>query len=244
MKRNKPAKHIKPLIANPVKGVDVELAKVIDHTILKPKTKAEDIRRICQEALDHGFASVCMPSVWVLFAVGLLKGRLPVGTVIGFPDGTAPTTTKQGLAFAAVITGAVELDMVINVAALKAGRLDAIADDIRAVVQVGGDEAITKVILETTLLTDEEIVTACHLAKAAGAVFVKTSTGLKSGATVDHVKLMRATVGADMGVKASGGIRTREDARKMIAAGATRIGTSSGVAIVTDQIKLFEGTTV
>ncbi len=225
--------HIKPLIANSIKGIDVELAKVIDHTILKPKTKADDILRICQEALDHGFASVCVPSVWVLFAVGLLNGRVPVGTVVGFPDGTVPTTTKQGVALAAVITGAVELDMVINVAALKAGRLDAVATDIRTVVQVGGDEAITKVILETAVLTDEEIVTACHLAQAAGAAFVKTSTGLEGGATVEHVKLMCATVGPDMGVKASGSIRTREDARKMIAAGATRIGTSAGVAIVT-----------
>ena len=168
----------------------------------------------------------------MLFAAHLLDGRIPVGTVINFPHGIALTTDKEAEALSAVIAGAIELDMVINIGALKSGQLDVVAADIRAVVLAGGKRAITKVILETALLTDNEIVTGCRLSQANGAAFVKTSTGCMSGATVDHVKLMRATVGPDMGIKASGGIRTAGDARAMVAAGATRLGTSAGVAIV------------
>jgi deoxyribose-phosphate aldolase len=211
-----------------------ELAGYIDHTILKPDTKEADVLKICREALEYKFASVCINPSYVKLANSLLKGtRVKVCTVIGFPLGATTKEVKAFEASQAINDGAAEIDMVINIGALKSGRLEAVEDDIRAVAEVCKGKALLKVIIETCLLTEEEKVTACTLSKKAGADFVKTSTGFSTGgATTEDVALMRKTVGSEMGVKASGGIRNLDTALRMIEAGATRIGASASINII------------
>jgi deoxyribose-phosphate aldolase len=209
-------------------------ASLIDHTLLKPEASESDIRRLCEEAARFGFASVCVNPAWVKRASEFLRGTsVPVCTVIGFPLGATLPDVKAYEARRAIFNGAREVDMVINVGALKSGDDCAVEDDIRAVVEAGHENGIlVKVIIETALLTDEEKVRACLASKNAGADFVKTSTGFaKGGATVEDVSLMRRTVGSALGVKASGGVKGIEDARAMFEAGATRIGASVGVKI-------------
>ncbi|HSI87769.1 MAG TPA: deoxyribose-phosphate aldolase [Pyrinomonadaceae bacterium] len=209
-------------------------ASLIDHTLLKPEASESDIRRLCDEAAKFGFASVCVNPAWVKAAAGFLKGSgVPVCTVIGFPLGATLSDVKAYEARRAIFDGAREVDMVINIGALKSGDDCAVEDDIRAVAEAAHENgALCKVIIETALLTDEEKVRACLAAKNAGADFVKTSTGFsKGGATADDVALMRRTVGRELGVKASGGVKGIDDARKMFEAGATRIGASVGVKI-------------
>jgi len=206
----------------------------IDHTLLRPDATKNDIRILCEEALIHQFASVCILPTHVAFAVDILKGSpVKVCSVVGFPLGGNTTKNKCREAEELVALGAQEIDMVINIGALKSKDLQLVKHDIAAVVESSAP-AIVKVIIETCLLTDEEKITACTLAKEAGAHFVKTSTGFsKAGATIHDIELMRKTVGPQMGVKASGGVRDYPTTQSMIKAGATRIGTSSGVAIVT-----------
>jgi deoxyribose-phosphate aldolase len=214
---------------------DLNLAKMIDHTLLKPDATQEQIAQLCFEARKHGFASVCINPTWVELCAKLLEGSsVRVCTVIGFPLGATSPEVKAFETQVALGHGATEIDMVINVGALKARDLELVAKDIRGVVtaaHAGG--AIVKVIIEAILLTDEEKTIACLLSKEAGADYVKTSTGFASGgATVHDVALMRRVVGPEMGVKAAGGVRTYEDAENMIKAGATRIGASAGVKII------------
>jgi deoxyribose-phosphate aldolase len=209
-------------------------ASLIDHTLLKPEATEDDIKRLCEEAARFHFASVCVNPTWVRAASCHLQGTgVPVCTVIGFPLGATLPDVKAYEARRAIFDGAREVDMVINVGALKSGDDCAVEHDIRSVVQVAHEVGVTcKVIIETALLTDDEKVRACLAAKSAGADFVKTSTGFaKGGATVADIALMRRTVGADLGVKASGGVKGLEDARQMVEAGATRIGASVGVKI-------------
>jgi len=209
-------------------------ASLIDHTLLKPEATDEDIKHLCAEAARYRFASVCVNPTWVRTAACALHGTgIPVCTVIGFPLGATITDVKAYEARRAIMDGAREVDMVINVGALKSGDDCLVENDIRAVVEAAHEYNVTtKVIIETALLTDDEKVRACEAAKRAGADFVKTSTGFsKGGATVSDVLLMRRTVGQDLGVKASGGVKNLEDARKMVEAGATRIGASVGVKI-------------
>jgi deoxyribose-phosphate aldolase len=209
-------------------------ASLIDHTLLKPEATDEDIKRLCEEAARYRFASVCVNPSWVKVAACSLHGTgVPVCTVIGFPLGATLADVKAYEARRAIFDGAREVDMVINVGALKSGDDCLVEHDIRSVVEVAHEYQVTcKVIIETALLTDDEKVRACLAAKNAGADFVKTSTGFsKSGATVADIALMRRTVGADLGVKASGGVKGLEDARKLVEAGATRIGASVGVKI-------------
>lgn len=210
------------------------IASMIDHTILKPEAAKEEVEKLCKEALEFGFASVCVNPYYVKLVAQLLKGsKVKTCAVVGFPLGANTWKVKAFEAKKAVEDGASEVDMVINVGALKNGDYDVVLEDIKAVVDSVKDQAIVKVILETCLLTDDEKIKACQLAKDAGAHFVKTSTGFsKGGATVHDVELMRKTVGPNMGVKASGGVRTYEDAVAMIEAGANRIGASSSVKIV------------
>ncbi|MCX6036767.1 MAG: deoxyribose-phosphate aldolase [Chloroflexi bacterium] len=208
---------------------------MIDHTLLKPDATQEQIAQLCFEARKHGFASVCINPTWVALCAKLLEGSpVKVCTVIGFPLGATSPEVKAFETQVALDHGATEIDMVINVGALKARDLELVAKDIRGVVtaaHAGG--AIVKVIIEAILLTDEEKTIACLLSKEAGADYVKTSTGFASGgATVHDVALMRRVVGPEMGVKAAGGVRTYEDAENMIKAGATRIGASAGVKII------------
>ncbi|NJE05463.1 deoxyribose-phosphate aldolase [Thermococcus sp. M36] len=213
----------------------VDVAKYIDHTNLKPYATREDIIRLCEEAKKYGFYAVCVNPYRVRLAKEVLgDSGVKVATVIGFPLGATPTEVKVFEAKKALEDGADELDMVINIGALKDGDYEYVKNDIAEVVKVAHERgAKVKVIIETCYLTEEEKVKACELAKEAGADFVKTSTGFGTGgATVEDVKLMRRTVGPEMGVKASGGVRTYEQALAMIEAGATRIGTSSGVKIV------------
>lgn len=212
------------------------LASYIDHTILKADTQVKDVEKLCKEAAEYKFASVCVNAVNVKQASALLKGSgVKVCTVVGFPLGATLPQVKAFEAQEAIKAGASEVDMVINVGALKSGQLDIVEQDIKAVADVCKGKALLKVIIETCLLTDEEKVTACQLAKKAGADFVKTSTGFSTGgATVEDVKLMRRTVGDSMGVKASGGVRDLDTALKMIEAGATRIGASASVNIIND----------
>jgi deoxyribose-phosphate aldolase len=215
--------------------VPLDLAQYIDHTLLAPDATAEDIDRLCAEAEQFRFASVCINPTWVKRAARDLRGTgVPVCTVIGFPLGATTTEVKTMEARKALRDGAREIDMVINIGALKSGDHELVYGDIAKVVDAAHEVgAICKVILETALLTDEEKVVASALAKRAKADFVKTSTGFgPGGATVYDVALMRETVGPEMGVKASGGVRTADDAEDMIAAGATRIGASAGVQIV------------
>jgi deoxyribose-phosphate aldolase len=225
----------KPVSLNPNLDSPVAIASLIDHTLLKPEATQNDIARVCAEARKFGFASVCINPWWVHFAAQALAGSaVNICTVIGFPLGANETATKLFESELALSHGARELDMVQNIGALRSQQLDSVRNEIAELAQLSHSRgAILKVILETCLLTDDEKIAACRIAAEAGADFVKTSTGFStSGATVEDVKLMRKTVGESLGVKASGGIRTLEGVRAMIAAGATRIGTSSGVAIV------------
>ena len=212
-----------------------ELAKTIDHTLLKPDATAAQIEKLCAEAREYHFASVCVNPSRIALAARLLAGSdVTPCCVVGFPLGAIPTESKAAETAVAVKNGAGEIDMVIDIGAAKDGDWDAVEADIAAVKQACGPAKL-KVIIETCLLTDEEKVQACLAAKRANADFVKTSTGFsKAGATAADVKLMRETVGPDMGVKASGGIHNRAEALAMIEAGATRIGASSGIAIVSE----------
>jgi len=215
--------------------IDPEIAALIDHTILKPEATRADILKVCREARQHGFASVCVNPYWVPLVRAELQGtQVKVCSVIGFPLGATSTEAKVAEAGAALRGGANELDMVINVGALRSGDHESVKLDIQQVVKVAHDAgAIVKVILETALLDDNQKAVACTLSKLAGADFVKTSTGFgPSGATAHDVALMREVVGPEMGVKASGGIRTLADLKAMTAAGATRIGASASVKIV------------
>ncbi|MEB6548046.1 deoxyribose-phosphate aldolase [Heyndrickxia sporothermodurans] len=210
------------------------IAKMIDHTLLKPEATEQQIQTLCEEAKQYSFASVCVNPTWVAFAAEKLKGTdVKVCTVIGFPLGATTSETKAFETKNAIENGATEVDMVINIGALKSGNFDLVEKDILAVTSAAKGKALTKVIIETCLLTEEEKVRACELSVKAGADYVKTSTGFSTGgATVEDIALMRKTVGPDKGVKASGGVRSPEDAQNMIEAGATRIGASSGVKIV------------
>lgn len=211
----------------------MNLAKVIDHTLLKPAATRAQIETLCREAAEHGFCSVCVNPYWVPLAAKMLKGTgVKTCTVIGFPLGANTTAVKVFEAKNALENGADELDMVINIGALKSKDYDTVLQDIRAL-RALGDNFVLKVIIETSELTDEEKVKACELAAEAKADFVKTSTGFAGGgATVHDVALMKKSIPAGMQVKASGGVRTREDAEAMLAAGATRLGASSGIKIV------------
>ena len=211
----------------------MKLNKYIDHTLLKPDASQEQIETLIEEAKKYEFASVCVNPTWVSFAAQALKATdVKVCTVIGFPLGANTPELKAFETSDAIQNGANEVDMVINIGALKSRNFDLVERDIRAVVEAAKG-TLVKVIIETCLLTDDEKVKACQIAQKAGADFVKTSTGFSTGgATVADVALMRKTVGPDMGVKASGGARSYEDALAFIKAGATRIGASSGVAIM------------
>lgn len=209
------------------------VAAMIDHTLLKPEGTAEQVIQLCAEARQHGFASVCVNPCYVPLAKDQLKGsQVKVCTVIGFPLGATTTKTKTYEAQEAIENGAGEIDMVINVGSVKSGDWDHVKNDIESVVIAAAGKALVKVIIETCLLTDEEKVQVCTICKMAGADFVKTSTGFSTGgATAEDVALMRKTVGSEMGVKASGGIKSAQTAQAMLTAGANRLGTSSGIAI-------------
>ena len=224
--------------------IDKKLASMIDHTILKPEATNDEVRQVCREAIEYGFASVCINPSNVILAVGCLKGySVPVCACIGFPLGATTTKTKSFEARESVKNGAKEIDMVINVGAFKSGNHGRVKNDIEEVVIASKPNAIVKVIIEACLLTDDEKEKACELAKEAKADFVKTSTGFsKSGATVEDVRLMRRAVGPEMGIKAAGGIRDYQTAMKILEAGACslgmgdscRIGASSSISIVSD----------
>lgn len=216
-------------------GIENELGRMIDHTLLKPEGTISEIDKLCAEAKKYTFASVCINPSYVSRCAVLLKDTpVKVCTVIGFPLGATSTETKAFETEKAIRDGATEVDMVINIGMLKSGNFDYVENDIFAVVSAAKrHRVLTKVILETTLLTDEEKIKACLLAKKAGADFVKTSTGFaKGGATAGDIALMRKVVGSAMGVKASGGVRTREEALQMVASGADRIGASASVKII------------
>lgn len=214
-----------------------ELARMIDHTLLKPEATKEQIEKLCKEALEYNFASVCINPSNIELATKILSGSsVKVCTVIGFPLGANTTKVKAFEAKDAIESGATEVDMVINIGKLKEKDYDYVKRDIEAVVNEAKGKALTKVIIETCLLTDEEKVIACKIAKEAKADFVKTSTGFSiGGAKSSDLKLMRKTVGDSMGVKASGGIRTLEDALEAIKSGANRIGASASIAICTEK---------
>lgn len=223
------------------KPLTVNIAALIDHTLLRPDATRDDIIELCEEAQQYGFASVCVNPYWVPLAAAELAGSdVKVCTVVGFPLGATSTEAKVAETEAALRAGAHEIDMVQNIGALRGGDYEGVQADIAAVVEAAHRAgAIVKVILETARLDDHQKIKACELAKAAQADYVKTSTGFgPSGATADDVKLMRSAVGEEMGVKASGGIRALKDFHAMVAAGATRIGSSSGVRIM----KEFAGT--
>ena len=211
----------------------MNLAKLIDHTILKPVASKEDVAKICQEAREYGFCSVCVNPYWVSYAKELLQGTdVKVCTVIGFPLGANTSAVKAYETQDAIKNGAEEIDMVINLGALKSKDYDTVLNDIKAV-RAACEGVILKVIIETSQLTEEEKVKACELSAQAKADFVKTSTGFTGGgATAEDVALMKKSIPVEMQVKASGGVRTREDFDAMVAAGATRIGASSGVKII------------
>ncbi|WP_458110740.1 deoxyribose-phosphate aldolase [Bacillus sp. PK6-013] len=211
-----------------------QIARMIDHTLLKPDAVTSEIEALCKEARVYDFASVCVNPCWVKLCAELLKdSEVKVCTVIGFPLGAASPETKAFETRQAIADGAGEVDMVINIGALKDRDTGTVEYDIRAVTDAAVGKALVKVIIETSLLTDEEKRLACGLAVKAGADFVKTSTGFSGGgATVQDIKLMREAVGPDIGVKASGGVRDKESALAMVEAGATRIGASAGVSIV------------
>jgi len=211
----------------------LKLAEMIDHTNLKPESTLNDIKKLCEEAKKNSFGAVCINPSYVKSAKEYLKGSpVKVCTVIGFPLGATPSEVKAFETEKVIKDGAVEVDMVLNIGAMKSGEIDLVKKDIEAVV-IAAKKNLTKVILETCFLTDNEIIKACEIAKEARADFVKTSTGFgPSGASEHHVQLMRKTVGQQMGVKASGGIRDYKAAKAMIDAGATRIGASSGIKIL------------
>lgn len=213
------------------------LERMIDHTLLKPESTEADIQDLCLEAKENNFKSVCINPGWVKYASDLLTGtEVEVCTVIGFPLGANKTVVKVSETQEAIKDGATEIDMVINIGRIKSEDFAYVYDDIAEVVKAAKGKAIVKVIIETCLLEKNEKIRACEIAKRAGADFVKTSTGFSTGgATVEDVKLMRSTVGPDMGVKASGGVRSPQDAQDMIDAGATRIGTSNGVKLVKNE---------
>lgn len=210
-----------------------KLAGIIDHTLLKPEATSEAIRKLCKDALEYNFASVCVNPINVALAAELLKdSKVKVCTVIGFPLGANTSAVKAFETKDAIQNGATEVDMVINIGKLKEKDYHYVQEDIKAVVDAAKGIALTKVIIETCLLTDEEKVMACKLSKEAGADFVKTSTGFSTGgATTQDIKLMRETVGLELGVKASGGIRSYEEALAVIQNGASRIGASASIAI-------------
>ena len=214
-----------------------QLARMIDHTILKADAREEAVRKVCEEAKEYNFASVCINPGNVKLVAELLKGTdVKVCTVIGFPLGANTSTVKAFETEDAIKNGAQEVDMVINIAKLKDKDYDYVREDIKAVVEAAKGKALTKVIIEACLLTDEEKVMACKLSKEAGADFVKTSTGFSTGGAVpSDIKLMRETVGSEMGVKASGAVRSLEDAMAVIEAGASRIGASASIAICEGQ---------
>ncbi len=213
-----------------------QLARLIDHTLLKPSATKDDIRRLCEEAKTYGFWSVCVNPFYVKFAADILRNSdVRICSVVGFPFGASTTKIKTFEAEKAVDDGADEIDMVMNIGALKSQDYEFVKADIRSVVEhvKAGKDKIVKVIIETGLLSEDEKVLACRLVRDSGADFVKTSTGFNApGATANDVKLMRDTVGPNFGLKASGGIRTYQDAVNLIEAGANRIGTSSGIAII------------
>lgn len=214
---------------------DRTIARLIDHTILKPEATRSEVRQVCAEALKYEFASVCVNPFWVPFVAAELRGSpVKVCTVAGFPLGATSTAAKAAEAQLAIEAGAQEIDMVINLGALLGGEPDVVRADLQKVIAIShGMGAIVKVIIETALLYEDSKILACRLSLEAGAEFVKTSTGFsKAGATAGDVALMRRTVGHSMGVKASGGIRTLEDLKAMVAAGATRIGASASVKII------------
>lgn len=216
-----------------------DLAHYIDHTLLKPDATRDEIIKLCEEGVRYGFASVCINPMWVREASCLLRGSgVKVCTVIGFPLGANAPDVKAYEARRAIFDGASELDMVINIGALKSGDYELVLRDIAGVVEVAHDVGyLCKVIIETALLTDDEKIRACRIAKDAGADFVKTSTGFsKGGATAADIALMRSVVGGEMGVKASGGVKDLKQAQEMIRAGATRIGASVGVKIVQEAL--------
>jgi deoxyribose-phosphate aldolase len=228
-----------PLTPHPfLSEYDRKLAEMIDHTLLKADAAATQIETLCQEALDYQFASVCVNPYWVPFVRQLLPENAPVKicTVIGFPLGATTPIDKAHEAASAIAAGAHEIDMVINLGALKSTAYQQVETDIRQVVTVADGPSLVKVILETGYLSKAEKITACKIAQAAGADFVKTSTGFgPGGATVSDIILMRQTVGPTMGVKASGGIRDYQTASALIKAGAIRIGASAGIQIVTNR---------
>jgi deoxyribose-phosphate aldolase len=213
------------------------LASLIDHTLLKADVTKEQIIQLCKEAKEHTFASVCVNPTWVKTCASELQGSpVKVCTVIGFPLGATTPDVKEFETKQSIANGASEVDMVINIGALKDGDNDLVERDILAVVEAAKGKALVKVIIETALLNEEEMVRACIISQRAGADYVKTSTGFStSGATISDVALMRKTVGPDLGVKASGGVRDRQAVLEMVEAGATRIGASSGVAIVSGE---------
>ncbi|MBA7539845.1 Deoxyribose-phosphate aldolase 2 [subsurface metagenome] len=215
--------------------VPADVAPYIDHTLLKPDATQAQMDQLCAEAAEYHFYSVCVNTSWVSCCARKLRGTgVKVCAVVGFPLGAMESRSKGFETRNAIENGADEIDMVINVGALKSGDLKKVEDDIRWVLRACRPTTVTKVIIETALLTEEEKVLACQIVKKSGADFVKTSTGFaKAGATPEDIALMRRTVGPEMGVKAAGGVRSFEDAKAMIAAGATRLGASSGVAIVT-----------
>lgn len=214
-----------------------QLAAMIDHTLLKPEATKKEIIELCKDAGQYQFATVCVNPSWVSLAAKELSGNSTgVTTVVGFPLGATSPAAKAFEARQAIMDGANEIDMVLNIGLLRSGELAAAEQDIAAVAQACGDQAVLKVILESGMLSDEEIVTACKLSVRAGANFVKTSTGFgKGGATEQAIALMRQTVGPNIGVKASGGVRDYDTACRMIKAGASRIGASASVAIVQGQ---------
>lgn len=217
----------------------MELNRYIDHTLLKPEATKEAIVQLCQEAKAYEFMSVCVQPTWVSTATQELEdSKVKVCTVIGFPHGANTPETKAFETANAIANGADEVDMVINIGAVKSQNWELVKHDIDAVVTVAKEKGVlNKVIIETCLLTDDEKVKVCEICKQVGADFVKTSTGFSTGgATVEDIELMRQTVGADMGVKASGGVRSKEDALAMINAGATRLGASSGVQICKGEV--------
>lgn len=211
-----------------------QLAKMIDHTLLRADATQSEMAKLTEEAKQYQFASVCVNPGWVAYAAEQLQGTgVDICTVIGFPLGASTSETKAFETKDAIAKGATEVDTVINISALKDGKDDYVEQDIRVVVEAAAGKALVKVIIEACLLTDEEKVRACQAAVRAGADFVKTSTGFSTGgATPEDIALMRRTVGPDVGVKASGGVRSLKDMQKMIEAGATRIGASSGVKIM------------
>lgn len=215
-----------------------DLARLIDHTLLKPIATRTEIEALCREAIENAFWSVCVAGAWVKTARVALHGhQVKVCAVVGFPLGNSAAAAKAAETSAAVADGADEIDMVVNIGALKSGDMAVVCDDIRAVVAAAGGRPV-KVILETCYLTDGEKAAAAKAAVSAGAAFVKTSTGFGSGgATIADVALLRATVGPNVGVKASGGVRDLATAAAMVAAGATRLGTSSGVALMAELLR-------